>query len=55
MKVEVRYGDGIVSLNIPDANLGRVIRPWQDEQPDARIMIVDGANKIALYAESPAS
>ena len=31
MKVEVHYGDGIVSLDIPDANLGRVIRPWQDE------------------------
>jgi len=31
MKVEVSYGDGIVSLNIPDANLERVIRPWHDE------------------------
>jgi nickel-dependent lactate racemase len=31
MKVEVCYGGGIVSLNIPEANLGRVIRPWQDE------------------------
>ena len=31
MKVEVSYGDGIVSLSIPDANLERVIRPWQDE------------------------
>jgi len=31
MKIEVRYGDDIVSLNIPEANLGRVIRPWQEE------------------------
>ena len=32
MKVDIRYGDGIVSLQIPDANVANVIRPWRDEK-----------------------
>ena len=31
MKVDVHYGKSIVSLNIPEANLGPIIRPWQDD------------------------
>ena len=31
MNAEIHYGDGIVSLNIPDGNLAGIIRPWQDE------------------------
>jgi len=32
MKVDIHYGDGIVSLQIPEANVTRIIRPWQDEE-----------------------
>jgi len=31
MKIEVRYDNGFVSLDIPDANVAGVIRPWQDQ------------------------
>jgi lactate racemase len=31
MKVDVHYGDGIVSFEIPNANVEQVIRPWPDE------------------------
>lgn len=31
MKMDVHYGDGIVSLQIPQSNLGQVITPWQDQ------------------------
>lgn len=31
MKVDVHYGDGIVSLQIPRANLEQIITPWQDQ------------------------
>jgi len=47
MKVEVHYGDGIASLNIPDANLGRVIRPWQDEAKG------DNAARLQQAMEGP--
>ena len=32
MKVDIHYGDSIVSLEIPDANIAHIIRPWQDEE-----------------------
>jgi nickel-dependent lactate racemase len=31
MKVDIHYGDGIVSLQIPEANVEHIIRPWQEE------------------------
>ncbi|HCO93952.1 MAG TPA: hypothetical protein DIU00_08385 [Phycisphaerales bacterium] len=31
MKVDIHYGDGIVSLQIPETNVTHIIRPWQDE------------------------
>jgi len=31
MKVDLHYGKGITSLEMPEANLGQIIRPWQDE------------------------
>ncbi len=31
MKVDLHYGKGIVSLQIPDGNLAQIIRPWQDD------------------------
>jgi len=31
MKVDLHYGKDITSLQIPKANLGQVIRPWQDD------------------------
>jgi len=32
MKVDIHYGDSIVSLQIPEANVTQIIRPWQDEE-----------------------
>jgi nickel-dependent lactate racemase len=32
MKVDIHYGDSIVSLEIPEANVAHIIRPWQDEK-----------------------
>ncbi len=32
MKIDIHYGDGIVSLQIPEANVTRIIRPWQNEE-----------------------
>jgi len=32
-----------------------VVDDWLTRQPDAKIIVVDGANKIALYAANPAS
>jgi len=32
MKVDIHYGDSIVSLRIPEANVAHIIRPWQDEE-----------------------
>jgi nickel-dependent lactate racemase len=31
MRIDIHYGDGIVSLEIPEANVSHIIRPWQDE------------------------
>jgi nickel-dependent lactate racemase len=31
MKVDIRYGDGNVSLEIPEAKVSHIIQPWQDE------------------------
>ncbi len=32
MKVDIHYGDGNVSLEIPEANVAYFIQPWQDEE-----------------------
>ena len=32
MKVDIHYGDGNVSLEIPEDNVANIIRPWQDEE-----------------------
>jgi len=31
MKVDIHYSDSIVSLQIPEANVEHIIRPWHDE------------------------
>lgn len=31
MKVDLHYGKGVTSLQIPEANVGQIIRPWQNE------------------------
>lgn len=31
MNIDLHYGKGFVSLQIPEANIGSIIRPWQDE------------------------
>ncbi len=32
MKVDLHYGKALCSLQIPQANIGQIIRPWQDEE-----------------------
>ncbi len=32
MKIDIRYGDNIIPLDIPEANIAEIIRPWQDER-----------------------
>ena len=32
MKVDIHYGDSIVSLQIPEANISHIIKPWQNEE-----------------------
>jgi lactate racemase len=32
MKIDLHYGPGVVSLQVPDRNVQEVIRPWQGEQ-----------------------
>jgi len=32
MKVDIHYGDNTVSLQIPEASIAHIIRPWQDER-----------------------
>jgi len=40
MKIDIHYGDSIVSLQIPEANVAHIIRPWQDEeQADNRAIL----------------
>jgi hypothetical protein len=39
----------------PTSDPQAVVDGWLSEQPDAKITIVDGANKIALYAADSAS
>jgi len=31
MQVDLRYGHGLISLQIPERNVAQVIRPWQDD------------------------
>ena len=31
MKVDFHYGSALVSLQIPEANIEQIIRPWQHE------------------------
>ena len=40
MNIDIHYGDRIVSLQIPRANIAHIIRPWQDEEEtDNRAML----------------
>jgi nickel-dependent lactate racemase len=32
MKVDIHYGNGLISLEVPKANVAHIIRPWQDEE-----------------------
>lgn len=32
MKVDLHYGKGLISLQIPEANIGQIIRPWQSRR-----------------------
>jgi nickel-dependent lactate racemase len=45
MKVDVHYGNSNVSLEIPEANVTHIIRPWQDEgQADNREILQKALN-----------
>jgi nickel-dependent lactate racemase len=40
MKVELHYGKGFVSLQIPENNIEEIIRPWQDEAKADNMAII---------------
>ena len=46
MKVDLRYGKGFVSLQVPDNNVQQIIRPWQDESK---------ADNVALLRQAVAT
>jgi len=40
MKVDIHYGKDLMSLQIPEANVGQIIRPWQEEEKaDNRMLL----------------
>ncbi len=40
MKVELHYGEGRVSLEIPEGNIAEIIRPWSgDQKADNRVVL----------------
>jgi nickel-dependent lactate racemase len=43
MKVALHYGPGQLSLNIPDANIGAILRPWQNPQQQDNAALIDKA------------
>ena len=42
MKVDLHYGKGLISLQIPEANAGQIIRPWQAEGQADNITLLRG-------------
>jgi len=40
MKVELHYGKGLISLQIPQANIEEIIRPWQQETKTDNVSIL---------------
>lgn len=40
MKIDLHYGEGLLCLQIPEANIEEIIRPWQDdEQSDSQTIL----------------
>jgi len=40
MKIDIHYGEGLLCLQIPEANIEEIIRPWQDdEQSDSQTIL----------------
>ena len=45
MDVNLHYGTGMVSLQIPEVNIEQIIRPWQDETKEDNITLVRRATE----------
>ncbi len=43
MQVELHYGKGVVTLQIPQENISDIIRPWQDEGNTGNVTLVSQA------------
>jgi nickel-dependent lactate racemase len=43
MKVNLHYGKAQITLDIPDANVGEVIRPWQNPQKEDNTVLIEKA------------
>ena len=43
MKVELHYGKGLLSLNIPQPNIAAVIRPWHKTQKQDNAAVINKA------------
>lgn len=45
MTIDLHYGKGLISLQIPDDNMGPIIRPWKDEGGPDNVTILQNAMK----------
>ena len=43
MKVELHYGKGRISLEIPEANIEQIIRPWRQETTTNNVLVLQQA------------
>jgi nickel-dependent lactate racemase len=43
MNVDIHYGNGLISIEIPENNVERIIRPWQDEEQKDNVTVLQEA------------
>lgn len=51
MKIDLHYGDGFVAVEIPQANIGKIIRPWTDDSAQDNDTVVHKALTTAQAAD----
>jgi hypothetical protein len=55
MKMDLHYGKDMLCLQIPEANIEEIIRPWQSDQPgDNRTCLQQASNAIAYIVSREA-
>jgi len=51
VKVKLHYGDGFLDIEIPEANVGEIIRPWQDSTGADNAVVVREALECGEMAD----